>query len=291
LATTRKKKSASKKKKQNTSKKTELPKPKSHSALSSKPKLKPRPYHAAGVIPTAEESTNYHNGMYQKYSPEVLRTHLPQYQVVPYNSPRSKERRPLSAAQIKLKREKNIFPKWFMNPYQDLDYMVLQDIYANSIAGRIIDRVIELVFSRGIKPVLKLRNPQEFKASENSDETDEQIQQKEIEKDQEIIDNLLLIDQAVSDPDDEIDPYLDSDIQTKFIALAKNAMVYGRSMIIKQFTKPIKLGDGKLITGIPNILKVINPRDMGINEIDQESWKLASVQIRFTSQQITPPRS
>jgi hypothetical protein len=167
-----------------------------------------------------------------------------------------------------------------MNPYQDLDYMVLQDIYANSVAGRILDRIFELVFSRGIKPVLKLRNPEEF--------GDEQRQQKEIEKDQKIIDDLLLVDEAVSDPDDEIDPYLDSNIQTKFFALGLNAGAYGRSMILKQFTKPVKLPDGRSFRDIPNVLKVINPRDMGIVEIDQESWKLKSIQIRFTSQQVTP---
>lgn len=85
-----------------------------------------------------------------------------------------------------------------------------------------------------------------------------------------------------------MDPYLDSDVSTKFIALAKNALVYGRCMILKEFSKPVKLGDGRVIKGISNILKVINPRDMGIVEIDQESWKLKSVQIRFTSQNVIP---
>ena len=274
-----KKKTVSRKK-QNTS----VPQPKLYPLSSTKSesetKKKPRPYHAVGVIPTADEVTDYNTGTFSKYSPDVIKTHIPQYNVVPYNSPRSIERKPLSAAQLNQKRDRKIFPKFFMNPYQDLDYMVLQDIYANSVAGRIIDRIMELVFSRGIKPVLKLRNPEEF--------GDEKKQQEEIEKDQEIIDNLLQIDEAVSDPDDEIDPFLDSTIATKFIALAKNAMVYGRSMIIKEFTKPIKLGDGNVIQGVPNILKVINPRDMGIVEIDQESWKLQSIQIRFTSQQLTP---
>jgi hypothetical protein len=280
LTKTKKKSSPSTKKKQNSS--TDIPKPKLYPLSSKKPeeKKKPRPYHAAGVLNSAEEPTDYTTGSFQKYSPEVLRTHIPKYTVIPYNSPRATERKPMTAATIKINAEKKIFPKFFMNPYQDLDYMVLQDIYANSIAGRIIDRIIELVFSRGIKPVLKLRNPEEF--------GDEQKQQEEIEKDQEIIDNLLLVDEAVSDPDDEIDDFLDSTIQTKFVALAKNAMVYGRSMILKEFTSPIKLGDGNVVRGIPNVLKVINPRDMGIVEIDQESWKLKSVQMRFTSQQITP---
>ena len=78
--------------------------------------------------------------------------------------------------------------------------MVLQDIYANSIAGRIIDRLVELGFAKGIKPVLKLRNPKEF--------GDEEAQQEEIEKDQKIIDDLLAVDEALSDPDDSVDPFL-----------------------------------------------------------------------------------
>jgi len=273
-----KKKTISKKKKQNSSiKPVDF---KLYPLSSKKPNTKTRPYHAAGVIPTAEEATDYNTGTFQRYSPEVLNTHVPQYQVVPYSSPKSKKPSALSAAQLDQKREKHLFPKFFMNPYQDLDYMVLQDIYANSIAGRIIDRMVELGFAKGIKPILKLRSPEDF-----GDETE---QQEEIDKDQDIIDDLIAVDGALSDPDDTIDPFLDSDVSTKFIALAKNALVYGRCMILKEFQKPVKLADGRSFAGIPNVLKVINPRDMGIVEIDQPSWKLASVQIRFTSQNVIP---
>ena len=75
--------------------------------------------------------------MYSKFSPEQIATHIPQYNVVPYS--KGKKPAPLSAAQISQKRSKNILPRFFMNLYQDLDYMVLQDNYANSIGGRIID--------------------------------------------------------------------------------------------------------------------------------------------------------
>lgn len=68
-----------------------------------------------------------------------------------------------------------------MNPSKTWITGLLQDIYSNNVVGRIIDRIIELVFSSGIKSVLKLRNPKEFKGNEDNI-TDEQDQQKEIEK-------------------------------------------------------------------------------------------------------------
>ena len=105
-----------------------------------------------------------------------------------------------------------------MNPYQDLDYMVLQDIYANSIGGRIIDRKEELKFGNGIKPILKFRHPEK--------EGDEEKQQKELEKNQHIIDKLNMVDDAIGDPDDAQDPYLDTGVNTKFKALSKNAAVF-----------------------------------------------------------------
>lgn len=270
--------------KKNTSKQnTSVPQPNLYPLSSKKPEKRKSVYHAVGVLKTEQESkTPYHEGVYTSFSPEQIRTHIPQYNVVPYSG--GINPKPYSAAQIQSfkQRSKNnsFFPKFFMNPYQDLDYMVLQDIYANSIAGRIIDRLLELLFGNGIKPVLKLRNPNEI--------GDEQAQQKEIENNQKIIDDLIAVDDALGDPDDALDPYLDTDINTKFLGLIKNAFVFGRSMIVKEFLKPVKLVDGRTFSGIPNVLKVVHSRDMGLVEIDQESWKLKSVQIRFTSQNVIP---
>ena len=255
----------------------------SYPLSSQKPEVekKQRPYHAVGVMRTEQEAGSYNTGAYQRFTPEQIKSHIPQYNVVPYNSPRADERKPLTASVIKSNAKRNILPRFFMNPYQDLDYMVLQDIYANSIGGRIIDRKEELKFGRGIKPVLKLRNPKMH--------GDDDKQQKLLEKNQEIIDKLMMVDDALGDPDDALDPFLDTDVNTKFQALSKNAAVFGRCMIVKQFTKRLLLADGTLAPStIPNILKVIHSRDMGIVEIDQESWKLKSVNIRFSSQQILP---
>ena len=229
-----KKKKTVSKKKQNSSTKTNVPQPKLLYPLSSKkPEEKTkRIFHAVGVMKTEQES--YHEGVYSKFSPEQIKTHIPQYNVVPYS--KGKIPRPLSAAQITQRRDKNILPRFFMNPYQDLDYMVLQDIYANSIGGRIIDRKEELKFGNGIRPVLKLRNPKKH--------GDDEEQQKLLEDNQEIIDILLMVDDALGDPDDALDPFLDTNVSTKFQALSKNAAVFGRCMIVKQFTKPLVLADG-----------------------------------------------
>jgi len=160
-----KKKSVSKnKKKQNSSIKTDLPQPKLYPLSNKKPSVENKKsiYHAVDVMSSEQESQPaYHEGVYQKFPKEIIQSHIPQYNVVPYS--RGKHPRPLSTAQIQKKRETSksntFFPKFFMNLYLDLDYMVLQDIYANSMGGRIIDRKEELKFGNGIRPVLKLRNP------------------------------------------------------------------------------------------------------------------------------------
>jgi len=43
-----------------------------------------------------------------------------------------------------------------------------------------------------------------------------------------------MIDDALGDPDDALDPFLDTNVNTKFQALSKNAAVFGRCMIVKQ---------------------------------------------------------
>ncbi len=284
MASAKKKLSTLKKNKQNSSTKTKTALPQTKIHYTKKESKKPRPFHAAGGLLTEHDTPSYHDGLYQQIDPNIIKTHIPQYKVVPYSNPKRESPKPLSAAtinSIKKRSKGNVFfPKFFMNPYQDLDYMVLQDIYANSIAGRIIDRLVELMFGNGVKPILKLRNPKEF--------GDEEKQQQEIEAGQKILDDLLAVDEALSDPDDEVDPFLDTDINTKFLAIVKNSLVYGRSMAIKTFNKPVKLQDGRVFANIPDGYKIIHPRDMGIVEIDQATWKLKSVQIRFTAQNVIP---
>ena len=69
-------------KKQNSSStKTILPKPKLYPLSDKKPEEKKSIHHAAGII---SEQESYHEGVYQKFPKEVIQSHIPQYNVVPY---------------------------------------------------------------------------------------------------------------------------------------------------------------------------------------------------------------
>jgi len=54
-----------------------------------------------------------------------------------------------------------VFPKFFFNPYNALDMIVLQDIYMRTICGTIIDILVAFTMGKGIKPVLKLNSKNE----------------------------------------------------------------------------------------------------------------------------------
>ena len=93
------------------------------------PAQKKQIFHAAGVMSSENNTTTpYHEGIYQKFPKEVIQSHIPQYNVVPYS--RGANPRQLSVAQITSFRNKSksktFFPKFFMNPYQDLDYTLLK---------------------------------------------------------------------------------------------------------------------------------------------------------------------
>ena len=55
--------------------------------MSKKPKQKrKRIFHAVGVMKTEQEAqTPYHEGIYETFSPEEIKSHIPQYHVVPYS--------------------------------------------------------------------------------------------------------------------------------------------------------------------------------------------------------------
>ena len=138
-------------KKQNSSTKTITkpvpPKTELYPLSSKKPETKKqRPFHAVGVLKTESESQTppYHEGIYSQFTPDQIKSHIPQYTVVPYSH--GENPRPLSAKQITIQRQKknSPFPKFFMNPYQDLDYMVLEDIYTNRNTR--FDRILDSYF-------------------------------------------------------------------------------------------------------------------------------------------------
>jgi len=155
------------------------------------------------------------------------------------------------------------FPRWvaFFNSTQMLDYFVLQDIYTNTVAGRIVDFISWLTVGKGPKPVLKLKNPEQF--------GDKKSQMKEIEKGKDITQRLLEIDRKISDTDDESLQYEHS-ISEKFSGLLKNTLTFGKAANIR------------IVKNKRYFLIPLHPRDMMYNIVSKE-WKLEAIHTMLDS--------
>ena len=166
----------------------------------------------------------------------------------------------------------NIF---YFNPYQDYDYIVLQDMYMNSIAGRIVDLFVSFMFGKkGITPILKLREP-----------TGKPADNELIEKHHAIIDRLLAYDKSLHRRNNR----LTYSVQTKFKSLVKRSMIFGRAMIAfdRVYNDP-KVPFFEDNQALHNTLKPIHTRDMGLIRQDTESWDLTGVTIRWFSEVFEP---
>ena len=165
-------------------------------------------------------------------------------------------------------------PRYYHNPLQYFDHVLLADGYTNSFAGTVVDSYVDFVMPKTIKPVLKLRCPK--------DAGDKDTQQKLIKDNQEIIDKLEAVDRWYSDKGvKERDPYMDIPIQMKFKALITNTLTFGRSALVYENWKhlpTVTVGEEKF-TGLPNAIKLMHPIDLGMVEIDEYSWKLGGMYV------------
>lgn len=180
---------------------------------------------------------------------------------------------PLSAAQVDSQRNlnKNWIPHYFVNPMQDLDYLVLQAIARSTFIGPLMETITKFQVGTGFKPELELINP----------DRDPDKNEKMIEENQEIIDKLIAIDEQVnlaSTGDDDTHE-LDVPLIDKVAALITTKNLFNRSALIFGYDKPIEI-DGKRYKEIPSSLKFAHPRDLGIIQVNPDSWRLQSVQWR-----------
>ena len=75
---------------------------------------------------------------------------------------------------------------------------------------------------------------------------------------------------------------LDEDFNSKIEALVRNHWIYGRDvMTYEYFEDRIFEWDGTKYPDIPNVLKIIHPRDVGFVQVDQPTLKLVGVQLMF----------
>lgn len=164
-------------------------------------------------------------------------------------------------------------PRYYHNPLQYFDHVLLSDAYVNSFAGTVIDTWADFIMPKNMEPVLKLRHPEKY---------DKEKQQKLIEKNQDIIDKLKAVDQWYSDLGRLAqDPFMDIPLHQKWRAMITNALTFGRDTFILEnwrHLEPVTV-DNEEFKGLPNVVKVMHPIEMGMIEIDEYTWKLGGMYV------------
>ncbi|MEK0347807.1 MAG: hypothetical protein QQN44_05705 [Nitrosopumilus sp.] len=170
----------------------------------------------------------------------------------------------LSAAQINSRRQENWIPTYFANPMQELDYITFEALSRSTIGGSIFQSIVKFLVGTGFRPELELINPGD----------DSVKNQKEIDANKEVIQNLLLIDQQLT-----VDGkgYLDVSFIEKISAIILNTLIFNRSALIFGYEKPIEI-NGTLYSDIPSSIKFAHARDLGIIKVSPGTHRLEAVQ-------------
>ncbi len=148
----------------------------------------------------------------------------------------------------------------FTNPtYTDTELQYFEDAWANSVAGTAMDKKMEFVMGRGVKPT--------FELIEDKDLTPEQ-KESGLKKFDVMLDELIQLDIKLG-------------FNNKLFDAAVMAKVFGRCVLTweQEGTKIVR----------PGALKVIHPRDTGRVFLNQDDWSLEMVTTFNPSASITPP--
>lgn len=173
--------------------------------------------------------------------------------------------RPLAAAQINDRRRTSKWiPTFFANPMQELDYITFEALSRSTIGGSIFQSIVKFLVGTGFRPELELINPGDDSAAN----------QKEIDDNKEIIQNLLLIDQQLTVDNQG---HLDVSFTDKVSAMILNTLIFNRSALIFGYEQPIKIGD-TTYPDIPSSIKFAHARDLGIIKVSPYTQRLEAVQ-------------
>lgn len=161
------------------------------------------------------------------------------------------------SASLKLNAVRNL--QTYSNPtYTDIELEYFEDSWRKSPAGTAVDKKMEFVVGKGIKPAFELLDEKDY--------TDEQ-KQKELEQYDEILDDLINLDTKLG-------------FRQRVYDAAIMAKVFGRCVMTwEQNGEGIKL---------PTAIKLIHPRDTGKVYIEQDDWSILKVDTFNPSASIPP---
>ena len=148
----------------------------------------------------------------------------------------------------------------FTNPtYTDTELEYFEDAWANSVAGTAMDKKMEFVMGRGVKPTFELIEDKDLKPEQK---------EKALKKFDDILDELIQLDVRLG-------------FNQKLFDAAVMAKVFGRCVLTWE-------QEGMGIEK-PRALKVIHPRDTGRVFLNQDTWELDQVTTFNPSATISPP--
>ncbi|NRA05830.1 MAG: hypothetical protein HRU07_06700 [Nitrosopumilus sp.] len=130
-----------------------------------------------------------------------------------------------------------------------MDLYVLEELYLNSPAGTIVDFISWLIYGRGIKPILKLRNPKKW--------GDEKAQLEQIKANEGLLDPLIDIDNSVGNSDDDSIGH-EHTLKQKLQGLCKMALTFGKGALIR------------IVDDEGYFLIPFHPKDMTFNILDEK---------------------
>lgn len=207
--------------------------------------------------------------------------------------------------------KKIIWPKYYQNPYQYQDYVYLQDIYANTIAGRIFDTIGFFALANGVKPKLRVRNEGSFKTDEEKQKA--LLEHKwmidtleEIERNISTSSSVTAFGKGPSDTGSEYPigpiataespstPTYDTPLQKKWFAAFINSQIFGREILVPRIdeqdnkVKVMEEGEDVEYENIPKIMLVIHPRDIGFNYVDYMTHRLLGIQLNNSNWILRP---
>lgn len=178
----------------------------------------------------------------------------------------------MSAAEISVKRKNSWNPNFFVNPMQDLDYMVIEAMTRQTFIGPLSDALVKFIVGTGFKPQLELINPS------GDIDKDEKLR----EENQDVIDALLQIDKQL---EEDTNNDLDVSFIEKITALISGTVNYNRAALMFNYDTPIEI-DKKSYKNIPSGMMFAHPRDLGIIEVSPKTNRLQSVQWRNAYYQV-----
>lgn len=204
------------------------------------------------------------------YDDETVASWQPHMQLAVMSTNRqSGEARPLTAAEVQTRRQSpRWLPMYFANPMQDLDYLTIEQIKRTTITGPLIDSLTKFIVGKDFGPELELIEPSGNKEQDRA----------EIEKHQDIINDLKTLDELVSKTDGLT---IDVHFKDKVAAAITNMNTFNRCALVFGYPEngTVEI-NGRKYKGLPNSIKVAHPRDLGMVKVNPETWRLESVQWR-----------